>query len=434
MPAFREMLIVMLIHEWTAHRFGRRHGIGRRQAFRPCFGLPRISLLSAAVAAFFLAAAMRPAAQAAGETARPAAALTFVSPEAAYDQGLGAVRAGRPELAVTAFEFAGNNNHVPALYFLGVLFANNDDRVTDHAKAFNVFHRIVDKYAYVDPQTDFRSVYVVRAAVRLADYYRSGLPALGLKPDPREAVELLNHAATYFSDLEAQFQLAKMHLTGEGVQGNERYGLHWLSSLARKNHAGAQAFLAELLWRGKFVQKDPNQALVWSTLSLESAGDNDRIWIEEIYQTIYCGAAPGVREKAGQLVADWRRRAPATTGGTPPAQNVDRTVTPNRGASAGQTRSDAGPNFAAVRSCANGEQVPSIVPGALPMPGEGQRSEPAPLPAPMPVIDKNNPRAGAATNPSAMRSVDAPAPAKTPAFGEGFREFDKDEGAARGRR
>ena len=245
---------------------------------------------------------------------------------------MGAVRAGRPELAVAAFEFAGNNNHVPALYYLGLLYANNDDRVTDHAKAFNVFHRIVDKYAYVDPQTDFRSVYVVRAAVRLAGYYRSGMPALGLKPDPREAVELLNHAATYFSDLDAQFQLAKMHLTGEGVQGNERYGLHWLSSLARKNHAGAQAFLAELLWRGKFVQKDPNQALVWSTLSVESTGDSDRIWIEEIYQTIYCGAAPGVREKAGQLVADWRRRAPASTGGSSPADTVDRAVTPNRSA------------------------------------------------------------------------------------------------------
>jgi uncharacterized protein len=408
--------------------------------------LPRIALMSAALAWLGLAVTLRPAAHAAGETARPDAALTFVSPEAAYDQGLGAVRAGRPELAVKAFEFAGNNNHVPALYFLGVLFANNDDRVTDHAKAFNVFHRIVDKYAYVDPQTDFRSVYVVRAAVRLADYYRSGLPALGLKPDPREAVELLNHAATYFSDLEAQFQLAKMHLTGEGVQGNERYGLHWLSSLARKNHAGAQAFLAELLWRGKFVQKDPNQALVWSTLSVESAGDNDRIWIEEIYQTIYCGAAPGVREKAGQLVADWRRRAPATTGSTQPAQNVDRTMTPNRSASAGQVRSDVGANVAAVRSCANGEPVPSVVPGALPMPGEGQRSEAAPLPAPMPVIDKNNPRNGepgnsagqpgagqtndGARNAPPMRQVGTPAPA----FGEGFREFDKDEGAARSRR
>lgn len=394
--------------------------------------VPGMAVMGAVLASAFLVVLPR-AAHAASDKARAASEVTFISPEAAYDQGLGAVRAGRPELAVAAFEFAGNNNHVPALYYLGLLYANNDERVTDHAKAFNVFHRLVDKYAYVDPQTDFRSVYVVRAAVRLADYYRSGLPALGLKPDPREAVELLNHAATYFSDLEAQFQLAKMHLTGEGVEGNERYGLHWLSSLARKNHAGAQAFLAELLWRGKFVQKDPNQALVWSTLSVESSGDKDRIWIEEIYQTIYCGAAQGVREKAGQLVADWRRRAPASTGSVPPAESVDRAVTPNRSASSGQVRSDAGANVAAVRSCANGEVVPTVTPGAQPMPGEPQRKEAAPLPVPMPVIDKNNPRAGGggpAGAPSGMRSVGAPAPA----FGEGFREFEKGEGAVHDRR
>ena len=254
---------------------------------------------------------------------------------------------------------------------------------------------------------------------------------------------MLNHAATYFSDLEAQFQLAKMHLTGEGVEGNERYGLHWLSSLARKNHAGAQAFLAELLWRGKFVRKDLSQALVWSTLSVESSGDRDRLWIEEIYQTIYCGAAPGVREKAGQLVADWRRRAPV--GSELHADSIEQAVTPNRRATSG--RSVAGANVAAVRSCANGEVVPSVIPGTLPMPAEGQRGGTAPLPAPMPVIDKNNPRGGAGGGPSAgqsgtaspnnptgntsaMRSVGAPAPA----FGEGFREFEKGEGAGRDRR
>ena len=241
-------------------------------------------------------------------TAHAAGDVVFSSPQAAYDQGLGAVRAGKPELAVSAFAFAGTHNHVPALYVLGSIYANNDERLTDHAKAFNVFHDIVARHAYVDPVSDFRSVYVVRAAVRLADYYRSGVPALNLKPDPRAAVELLNHAATYFGDLEAQFQLAKMHLTGEGVEGNARHGLHWLSRLAHKNHPGAQAFLAELMWRGKFVHKDANQALVWSMLSVEGAGDQDRLWIEEVHQTIYCGAPAGVRERAGQLVADWRRR------------------------------------------------------------------------------------------------------------------------------
>ena len=278
---------------------------------------------------------------------------------------------------------------------MGTLYANNDERVTDHAKAFNVFHRIVEQHAYVDPVSDFRSVYVVRAAVRLADYYRSGVPALNLKADPRAAVELLNHAATYFGDLEAQFQLAKMHLTGEGVEGNERVGLHWLSRLAHKNHPGAQAFLAELMWRGKFVHKDANQALVWSTLSVEGAGEQDRIWIEEVHQTIYCGAPAGVRERAGQLVADWRRRAPASAArqATAPADAADRTTMPGRSLPATQAPPQAhtlqpGPQ-ATVRTCENGEPVPTVVPGTGSMPGTTERQDTAPIPAPMPVIDKN---------------------------------------------
>jgi TPR repeat protein len=360
-------------------------------------------------------------------SAMAAGEVTFASAQAAYDQGLGAVRAGKPELAVPAFEFAGEQNHVPALYFLGTIYANNDDRLTDHAKAFSAFHRIVERHAYVDPVSDFRSVYVVRAAVRLADYYRSGVPALKQKPDPRAAVELLNHAATYFGDLEAQFQLAKMHLTGEGVEGNERYGLHWLSRLAHKNHAGAQAFLAELMWRGKFVNKDPNQALVWSTLSVEAAGDQDRIWIEEVHQTIYCGAPAGVRERAGQLVADWRRRAPATTGSAAEAAHP---AAPGRSmhvAQAAPATAVAAATIhagapAAVRTCANGDAVPTASIGlqVLPVPvDKGDPTANAPVPPPIPVIDKNAVRGSVGGQPIGLPSGFQGAPAATPAFTTG---------------
>lgn len=365
---------------------------------------------------------------------RAATDVSYASAQVAYDQGVGALRAGKLEIAVSALEYAGNQSHVPALYTLGTIYANNDERLTDHAKAFNVFHRIVERYAYVDPMSDFRSVYVVRAAVRLADYYRSGVPALGLRPDPRAAVELLNHAAAYFGDLEAQFQLAKMHLTGEGVEGNERYGLHWLSRLAHKSHAGAQAFLAELMWRGKFVHKDANQALVWGTLAVEGASDQDRMWIEDVYQTIYCGAAPGVRERAGQLVADWRRRAPASTSAETPAA----------GPLAGSVLAEAAParrpgGAAAVRTCANGERVPSLgarqsdgvetlpvidapnVRGALPMP-------PSTAKASIPV----RPASGEADEPRGSTAAAPPIGKRPAGFGEGFTEFEK--GPAAGRR
>lgn len=370
---------------------------------------------------------------------RAATDVSYASAQAAYDQGVGALRVGKLEIAVTALEYAGNQSHVPALYMLGTVYANNDERLTDHAKAFNVFHRIVERYAYVDPMSDFRSVYVVRAAVRLADYYRSGVPALGLAPDPRAAVELLNHAAAYFGDLEAQFQLAKMHLTGEGVEGNERYGLHWLSRLAHKGHAGAQAFLAELMWRGKFVHKDPNQALVWGTLAVEGASEQDRMWIEDVYQTIYCGAAPGVRERAGQLVADWRRRAPAMTSSEPQAP----------GAIANSAVAEVAPaarsgGHAAVRTCANGETVPSLGArqrgGVEPMPVIDVPDVRGALPLPSSTAKGSIPVRPASGEPDEARSgvtggsgtpMATPLGKRPAAFGDGFTEFDKAPAASR---
>lgn len=424
-----------------------RPSLSRRHPLTPRM-LTVIGAVAIAATVAHFAAMPHPAAHAAGEKARTAASprgtMTFASPEVAYDQGVAAARGGRLEIAIDAFEYAGKHNHVPALYYLGTIYANNDERVTDHAKAFNVFHQLVAKYAYVDPRSDFRSIYVVRAAVRLAAYYRSGVPALGLKPDPREAVELLFHAATYFGDLDAQFQLAKMYLTGDGVEGNESYGLHWLSSLARKNHAGAQAFLAELLWRGKFVRRDARQALVWSTLSLEAAGDQDRIWIEEIYQTIYCGAAPGVREKAGQLVADWRKRAPATTGSVPDhVEDMERTVSPDR---AGRGRQGGGGSNASagmVRTCANGEPVPTVTTPERPGSDESAALPTMPGGAPAgtgrvgPVVGPLNSQPGGVAQALAPASTTAPASAigtPTPPFGQGFREFEKDDGTGRSRR
>jgi hypothetical protein len=305
----------------------------------------RLLAAAALAAAVGIGATFASGKAAAGEVA-------FATAEAAYEHGIGAIRSGRPELAVDALAFAGTRDHIQATYYLGKIYANNNGRLTDHAKAFNQFHRIVEKFAYVDPFYDFRASYVARSFVALAGYYRKGVPALKLPPDPRYAVDLLTHAATYFGDLEAQFELAKMHLAGEGVSEDPRRGLHWLSSLARKNHAGAQAFLADLMWRGKHLPKDPSAALAYISLAVEGARDQDRIWIEEIHQTIFCGTAPGVHDKAGQMVADWHQRVQTP----PPGRNGDTSAAEKALTLA--ERADHGP--VAVRTCADGAPVQRV--------------------------------------------------------------------------
>ena len=79
-------------------------------------------------------------------------------------------------------------------------------------------------------------------------------------PDVEAADRALQRAALTFNDEDAQFELAKVLLRGEGpeitiagfedLSGKIENGRHWLSRLSRSGHAGAQAFLADLMWRG----------------------------------------------------------------------------------------------------------------------------------------------------------------------------------------
>jgi hypothetical protein len=65
--------------------------------------------------------------------------------------------------------------------------------------------------------------------------------------------------------------------------------------------------LADLLARGKYMPEDRTRALALIKLAVENAPSSDRIWIADIYQSIYCAAAPRVREDSKGVVAEWRK-------------------------------------------------------------------------------------------------------------------------------
>jgi uncharacterized protein len=155
-------------------------------------------------------------------------------------------------------------------------------------------------------------------------------------PNAERAAKFLRDAATFFGDADAQFELARMYLTGDGVQEDRKLAFHWLSTLTQKGHAGAQAFLAELLWRGKELARDEVRALALITVAIANAPEADRIWIEDIYQNIYCGASAATRQRADELVAIWKRIYSPRSG----PENRERIV----GSSA--------------RTCGNGEVLP----------------------------------------------------------------------------
>jgi hypothetical protein len=145
-------------------------------------------------------------------------------------------------------------------------------------------------------------------------------------------------AANVFGSEDAQFELAKLHIVGEGVPQDIRLGLHSLSVLSSSyGHPGAQAFLADLYWRGKFVEKDPIRAFALIMTAVENAATADELWIDGIFAMIYCGVPNEVRRDSGYVAEFKRRYTPRTL--------------PDRDGTSG---------LSASRACDNGEPVPVL--------------------------------------------------------------------------
>jgi uncharacterized protein len=234
--------------------------------------------------------------------------VAYRSTREAYEQGLGAYRSGFYEIAIPALEHVVGKTDPQfrffAEFYLGRIFADNSGAHTDHAKAYMLFQRIADEHADIDPDDLKRAPFVAKALTAVAIYVRDGLPEISLKPDEQRAVEYLRHAATFFNEPDAQFELSKL-LMQDPVQ--RPAGLHYLQKLSQEGHAAAQAVLADLLARGKYVSQDHARALGLIKIAVEHASASDRLWIEDIYQNIYCGSNKDVREKSKGLVTTWKK-------------------------------------------------------------------------------------------------------------------------------
>ncbi len=231
--------------------------------------------------------------------------VAFVSPEAALDQGVNAYRGGYTELAIPALRFAAVRGEFFAQYLLAMILSDNAGAHTSHGEAFQLLHQIVNSNFNVDPDDDPRAPYVSRSLLQFGEYLSRGVPELKKAPDPAMALPYIEHAAKFFGNRDAQFVFAKMLLSGEGGRRDPGLALHFLSTLVQDGHAGAQAFLGEQYWRGTHVPKDEARALALAELAVKGASPTDYLWIDEIYQNIYCNMNEPGRREARPLVQRW---------------------------------------------------------------------------------------------------------------------------------
>jgi TPR repeat protein len=270
-----------------------------------------------------------------------AGSVKYASPQAAFEQGLGAYKSGYYEIAIPALEEAASKgpalNRFFAEFYLARIYSDNASALTDHAKAYILFQKLADENADADPDDGQRAPFVAKALTALAGYLREGVKEIGVSADPERAVDYLHHAATFFGDKDAQFELAKVYLSrGRGTEDVKR-GMHYLSVLTEEGYPGAQALLADLLWRGRYVKKDERRALALITMAVENAPPHERIWIEDVYQNIFCGTSQGTRKQADGIVAVWRKMFSRPA---PPSERMGlggREVQPQRACGNGET-------------------------------------------------------------------------------------------------
>src|SRR5690606_3915508 len=93
---------------------------------------------------------------------------------------------------------------------------------------------------------------------------------------------------------EAQYQMGKMYLEGEGAARNIRQAARWLQLAAEKGHAGAEATLGNLLFQSGRVVR----GLAMMTAAMHHASPADAPWIRSMQEEAFALAGESDRRSA----------------------------------------------------------------------------------------------------------------------------------------
>jgi TPR repeat protein len=219
------------------------------------------------------------------------------SPFALFKFGFSAYKNGHKDEAVKALRFAAEKGHQGANWKLARMYAEGDGVKEDDYEAYKMFEQVVHEGA--DQGTENES-YVADALVALAGYVKRGIPNSPINSNPSAARDLYLQAASNFGDSDAQFELGKMLMKGEGGQPSPNQAARWFRLSAQKGNAGAQAMLGNLLFQaGKTVR-----GLAMMTAALEHANKQDRAWIRDVQEQAFSISDEADRRTAMVLAED----------------------------------------------------------------------------------------------------------------------------------
>jgi TPR repeat protein len=253
-------------------------------------------------------ASMGPALSAVPPSTVPSAT---VKPFDALRSGSRMLREGRIDQGLMALEYAAERGVPGAIWKLGRMYADGDGVGVDQKRSFDYFRTLTKAHAYDPPGTP-HARFVANAFVALGHFYLKGIPGTDVRPDPGVAHGMFRHAASYFGDPEAQYQVGRMYLEGTGTPKDAVQASRWLRLAADMGQRNAQALLGAVLFRGKDVSRQAAMGLFWLTVAKdavakEGAGPDDK-WITDTYSSAFSQATEDERVLAHAYLEGWMRK------------------------------------------------------------------------------------------------------------------------------
>jgi len=199
---------------------------------------------------------------------------------------------------LAALEEAADAGQPIALWRLGVMYEKGEGVQQDRTKAFLYFRELANDNADTPPKSVGADI-VAQSFLKIGAYYREGVPDAGVEADNSLSRKLLLHAASYFGDPDAQFQVGQLYLDDNEFGYSPLQSARWLSLASRKGHPAAQATLGDLMFNGEGIDADPVEGLMWLTLaSRHAGGTDDEHWIGELHERAISIASPDQRQQA----------------------------------------------------------------------------------------------------------------------------------------
>jgi TPR repeat protein len=222
----------------------------------------------------------------------PNAGVTKESgPFALFKFGFSAYKNGRKDEAVEAYRYAAEKGHTGSRWALANMYAYGDGVAENDLEAFKIYSEIAQEG--VEPGSEDTG-YFVNALISLAGYYRRGIPDSPIESDLSQARQLYFQAASTFGVAEAQFQLAKMLLAGDGGSVNVQQAKKWLNRARKNGHAGAMGVFGNVI----FQEGQAARGLAYMTAALDQCSPKDRPWLQSLQELAFSLASEDDRRTA----------------------------------------------------------------------------------------------------------------------------------------